>query len=80
MELEPNANPYVGSGVRDAAAAIEQSGLLEQSVKVDVDEPPEEQAPEEAPATPDDGEPTPEPEDTPAEAEAEPEPQEELSN
>ena len=78
MELEPNANPHVGSGVRDAAAVIEQSGLLEQSVEVDADEPPVEQAPEETPATPEDGEPAPTPEDTPAEAEAESESQEEL--
>ena len=78
MELEPNANPHVGSGVRDAAAVIEQSGLLEQSVEVDADEPPVEQAPEETPATPEDGEPAPTPEDTPAEAEAESEPQEKL--
>ena len=74
MELESNANPHVGSGVRDAAAVIEQSNLLEQSTPVD--EPPEEQAPEDTPATPEEGEPA--PEDTPAEAEADPESQEEL--
>jgi len=77
MDLQDNANPHVGSGVRDAAALIEQAGLLEQSLPVD-GEPPEEQAPEEAPATPEAEEPAPAPEDTPAETEAEPEPQEEL--
>lgn len=46
MELETNANPHIGSGVRDAAEAIEALGLLEPSQ----DAPTDEQAPEEAPA------------------------------
>lgn len=88
MELESNANPHLGSDVRDAAALIERSGLLEQSLTVD-GEPPEKQATEEAQANP-------EPEETPEEkpapetpvedqagdesttTEAEPESQEEL--
>ncbi len=88
MKLETNANPHLGSDVRDVAALIEQSGLLEQSLTVD-GEPPAEQAPEKAPATPE-PETTPEEEElalldnegeqpeTSPEAEAEPEPQEEL--
>lgn len=84
MELEPNANPHVGSGVRDAAAAIEQSGLLEQSTPVD--EPTEEQESEEAQAISDEeeqasraeGEVEPPEDTTSAETEADPEPQEEL--
>ena len=89
MDLQDNANPHVGSGVRDAAALIEQAGLLEQSLPVD-GEPPEEQAPEKAPVNSEpeelpDGDPArvsegdePEDPDKSTTTEADPEPQEEL--
>ncbi len=82
MELETNANPHVGSGVRDAVPAIE--GLLESGNTGQS----EEQAPEETQANPDSEEtPVEEPvsqetEDDPSEksadTEAETEAQEEL--
>ena len=88
MELEASANPYIGSGVRDVAAAIEADGLLEPSQE---EAPTPEQAPEEAQANP---EPTegeelasqeaevegeePEAEAKSTEAEAEPEVEQEL--
>ncbi len=78
MELETNANPHIGSGVRDAAEAIEALGLLEPSQ----DAPTEEQAPEETQANPE-PEKVEEPVETEeseqsAETEAEPEPEQEL--
>ena len=67
MELESNANPHVGSGVRDAAQMIESAGLLEQPQE---GSPPVEQAP--AKATPEapqaEGEPEQEPEAAEVEA------------